>query len=620
MYNSDILFFNTQTASNSGVQVYYGGNRIADIVGPEPFIDISKTYQSNSNNLVETATTTIELTGKIVKTNTSSPSGPNNVSGVIQSIKSLEDLFRNCNYGHFEIKCDSSSLYSVSGVKVTSFNVSKSDNNWTQTADYTIGLEYITSIGPITNVTDKSETWNIEQQDDTFYTIHNTSGAGNSESFGNYNPGTVSPAVNGPNMGVSSSTTLVLPQYRISRKLSAKGIPTPSGTGCLSGTVATDNSNQTYLHAKAWVESQLNIPFSGQNGAGSPYFSGSSSGGGNTSNSVNSLYNHVRTISTDIYNGTYEVNDTWLALPDNIGYIETYNIEKSTSAEFITTVRVAGNLQGLHKSNMSSINNSNSGIFPSGSGLNNQINLDHTKINASTDSSDIPASHTGPANNRYESALSGWLQKIKPILYRRASWSLNTNDRNGSYSTPTNYPNTINPPDNPVYKGERYLNNLPVSTSEGHDPIKGIITYSYEFTNKPQLVDGVLSETINITNDAPADSISETQVLGRYLGPIIQSNGKTSARKSISIDLVLVAPTSIQAYNQQDSSCPVHWNNYIWKRVDEIIQGNRPFHASNGSVYVQSDQETWNPSQGRYTRNVNWAYQQCNASRFYLDH
>jgi hypothetical protein len=143
---------------------------------------------------------------------------------------------------------------------------------------------------------------------------------------------------------------------------------------------------------------------------------------------------------------------------------------------------------------------------------------------------------------------------------------------------------------------------------------------------------GVLSENISVTVDSPVDNTSETQIIGRQLGPIITSNGKTTGRKSISVEVVVVPPSSPRESIQTDPSCPLYRTNPLWQNIDLIIEGHRPFgNRTNalfensvsqpyGTVFTQSDSESWTPSQGRYSRSVTWIFQQCTIDRHHMDH
>lgn len=637
MLNQNLLFSTQNLPPNSGsaVNVYFRNINIGSITGPQPFVSISKTYNKNNNEVVESVNHSIELQGKILSTNKSAieTNGATGFSGIMQSISQLENLF-DCPYGSFEIVCNDQSLYSITGVIVNNLNINNTPDNWTQSADYNIGLEFITQISGMDPVRDMSESWTIEPQEDLSYMNKFYGINGNAEDppgYGAFSPSvgstnSILSAINGPRkMGSASADITVIPQYRISRRLSAKGLNANINIDCENPQNNIDKRNIAFLNAKSWVEKQLKKPFNNEyKNNGLLYFPGSTSG--------TALYNHARTTSIDLYNGTYEVNDTWLAMPEKIGYIETFTIDRSTSEEYVTTVRIAGNIQGLIETPLP-IMDGTSGVLPTGVTSNNPIDLSYTEYDG-VSSSDFGVinNHLAPKSTKYDSAASGWIQKIKPILYRRACLVVNSNDRQSEY-------NDANPniqTTHPNYSTESLLNIIPSATSENHDPHKGTVSYNYEFNNRNRMLgsvyNGVLSENVSITVDNPSDSTSEISVIGRYLGPIIQSNSRTSARKTINIDIVIVPPSTTKESVQTDPSCPLYRNNTLWQTIDRLIEGHRPYgdrtnelfdfspSQQQGVVFSQSDQESWNPTQGRYSRSVSWIFQQCNITRHHMDH
>jgi hypothetical protein len=240
--------------------------------------------------------------------------------------------------------------------------------------------------------------------------------------------------------------------------------------------------------------------------------------------------------------------------------------------------------------------------------------------------------------NKYINAASGWLNDIKPYLYRRAHIALNSPDRNSLYINPAASP--APPPRNPVYSKENILNIIPVSTTEAHDPRKGTINYTYEFNNKFTLISGVLAESININDTGPVDIINEAFVLGRRLGPVLQSLGsKTSSKKDITIEVTVMPPTGLAGFVMTNKECPLWTGGTVYSTISGIIDGLKPFgdrstsifgNLSNetrtggtnniaGQVYVSQDNQTWNPTEGRFSRSISWTYQTCTNARSYLD-
>ena len=170
------------------------------------------------------------------------------------------------------------------------------------------------------------------------------------------------------------------------------------------------------------------------------------------------------------------------------------------------------------------------------------------------------------------------------------------------------------PPGNPAFRQENALNYIPISTSETHDIFNGTVGYNFEYNNIIKIISGVISESYKINTTGPADHIAEVFVLNRPLGPILQNLAtKTSTTKSIEIELVVVPPTSIAGFSFDDSECPVGYNTYIFTKCEEFINAQMPLSTeTTGRIVIKkNDTYGWSPTDGRFTRNVEWLYQPC---------
>lgn len=645
--------------SNKMVSIYYNGSGLHDISGPTPYIDISTSVERNSLGMPEVYNTKITLNGTIVRTGSDSSmtSYGSGIGPVVSGIKGLQTIFSG-DAGILEVFCKSGPssipLIAWTGVRVVSLDFPKSDDNWVFTADYSIVLEHLSSAVSGFSVKSLNDTWNIEPLEDFLYTKTKVNVLQKQEY---HNPELKPQAAteNAPqpqgtqtqnNQGATATANVDLdiisiPQYKISRTVSAVGIPT--GTGQLS-------YNSAYLHARKWVEYRLSQSFN-DNSSGIIRF-----GDTNTTSPLpvsnpiavlkgnGYLYNYLRTTNFSITEGSYEVTETYLAMPTGIGYSEDYTVDMSTDDRYIHTVRVQGEIRGLSLAPLSLMSGESlplvSGVGP------RQIyaNIDLTEATGQfggrpTSTPNIldnilqPSKNTDIHKNKYDNAASGWLYDIKPYLYRRACLAMNSKDRNRGYILPTTQP--MKPPANPTYSTHGALNIIPISTSETHNPRKGSISYSYEYTNKFTMISGVIFENISMEDNAPTDVINEAFVLGRSLGPVLQSLGtKTSSRKQISIEVGVVPPSSLNGFFVQNQECPLFTGGTVYQTITGIIEGFKPFGDRNadifgnafrrvgmeGQVYVSSDNQSWNPNDGRYSRTVSWIYQQCTNAKNYLDH
>jgi len=650
---SDAVEFSAQTTTNKPVSILFNGSGIHTISGPVPLVDISKTYNRTSAGEIESVLNTITLTGKIIRPDITPPP-TSGILTVMNAISGLQALFTKCSTGHLIIKCDNTDMLNVSGVMVKDMSFNKSEDNWVYSADYNITMEYYEpgQAGGFA-VQNTSDSWSIEPLEDyvysSFTTLVNTKPeTHNPQLKPNPIPGGSSTG-GGSNLGgAAGSTTLKIinvPQYRISRRLSAVGLPVSSAVSSATAPCVSGAGNRAYAEARKWVESRLEYTFEGtkvnNNTSGSSGLAHVmvSPSIGNFKDTF--LYNHIRSINFSVTDGSYEVNDTWLAMPTGIKYVEDYSIEASTDEKYVKTVRVQGNIKGLYMSSFEVMKGSGgAGLPPTGAGYLNIVpnsgRLTGSLPGAGNilDLDNTAGSQPTFYSNPYQNASSGWIFDIKPYVYRRASLAVynNIHDRNQNYVSPATNPPP--PPNNPMYCHESLLNAIPVSTTEGHDPRKGTISYSYEFNNKFNLITGVISENITLNETGPTDVFSEAFVIGRQLGPVIQSLGtKTSTRKDLTIEVVVVPPSSIEGLIMTNNQCPLWTGGSVYSRIQGIVDGLKPFGARSntyfgnlqrgqlpGQVYLSQDNHSWNPTEGRYSRSVSWVYQQCSTDKFYLDH
>lgn len=634
------------------VQVQFNGSGVHTVGGPTPFVDISMGVENNSIGLPESTTTKITLTGKIVRPQAADATG-SGISHVLSGIKQLNDLFQPDYMAEFKITCGTagqgsnpSVIYSATGVKVVSVDVSKTNDNWVQTADYTVVLEGYRSLISGYSVKGLSDSWSIESLEDYTYSDFIISNITQKQEYHNPNlkptvpSATTSQPTNtqsggssggqSPNTSSASLNVISIPQFKVTHSVSAIGVP--SGTGNISGLM-----NSTYLNAKQWVEARLQTSLQTTPPTGViSLTSGNSTPPYHLATGY--LYNHMRNTNFSITEGKYEVVDNWIAMPTGIGFIEDFSIDMSTDERYIHTVSVKGEIRGLS--------------------LGGSFGSDHTYVTGQTIAAptitgyggtrshrvpDVMSSDSTASSitaNKYQNALSGWIYDVKPYLYRRACVAMSTSDRNVGYIPPYSVGTPQAAPNNPVYSRHGLLNIIPVATSESHNTRKGIVSYSYDFNNKFTIISGVIAESINVEDSGPTDVIGEAFVLGRALGPVLQNLGtKTSAKKSVTVEVTVVPPSSLKGFFVQNSDCPLWTGGTVYTTITGIIEGLKPFGdrptaffgspnatrsggATNaaGQVFVSADNQTWDPTNGRFVRSVTWTYQQCTTSKSWLDH
>lgn len=659
----EILDFSAQAdipLPDPKVVIEFNGSGIHKIAGPTPLISFNSTYNRSPVGQLESVERKITLEGKIVRSSSRNFSelltpSTTGVQGLVGAHEQLKELFGTCSAGTLAIYCDGQQFFEKHNVKVESIDFS-SDNNFIKVADYTINLSfYETGVFgfAVRNTTDE---WNIEPLEDYLY-IDYTQNVQKKDELHNPHINASVPVTRDQPYTDNTLSIIDVPRYKISRKLSAEGLPPTGATGCTDAGV-----NTAYIEAKNWVESRLVTPFNNslnQNdikNSGLPAFTDTPGYSlfGTSSNTY--LYNHVRSINYSISQGSYAVSESWLAMPTGIRYTEDFDIDVSTDESFIKSVTIKGEIQGLYCKDFDNIIGSGSGLPPNDQ---NYINLDNDVLVDATlgagGAGTFPPIGASDGNNiikknKYENALSGFLYDIKPYLYSRASIGINsiytedwldmtTADPNlqvpisqGGFAT-RDLPGSAPQIRNPTYTKERSLNIIPTSTSEAHNLKKGSLSYSYQFNNKPNIVTGVISSNITVDTTFPNDVFAESFVLGRSLGPVLQDLGTvTTAKKNISIEVSVIPPSEIDGYLMSNPKCPLWESGYIYMTITGIIEslkpyGDRPQHLGysssrlneKGKVFVVNNQENWNPLQGKYSLNLGYVYQPCNVSRGFRD-
>jgi hypothetical protein len=637
--------------STKNVKVSYNSKGIHDVTnGNVPLVSIKENSNVNNNGSLYSSTVNLTLNGKIL----AKPGM--GATGILAAVTGLRSLFfgsgnnqENINQynGLFEIFCGTTPnlAFSATGVRVINLSIDESGDNWTQGADYSVELQYnIPRSYDLNNsgyyVKSTIDSWNIEPLED--YAYYGITGIDpNATMRQEYHNPKLKPtaAVETAPQPVTMSSAgmklkiLNIPQYKVSRKLSAVGLPSHSGA---SGTF------YAYQNAQKWVMDRLR--YTHRASGTSPIHVSLNT------NSTDYLYNHLRTTNFSIYDGSYEINESWLAMPINIGYVEDYTVSVSTEEGHIKTVKIQGEIKGLIKANNNLVSGV-SGIIPTSgtASINlNQIMLakpetsgvsysipDASSVAALLTDNSITSHNTVLKDVKYFNARDGWINDIKPYLFRRANLVMHSTERDRAYinNVPTSRPR----PNNPIYSYERPLNLNPISTSETHDPRKGVINYTYEYTNKFKYFNNTIAESITITDTHPSQAINEAFVLGRRLGPVLQDLGTiTSARKEISLEVIVVPPSSIQGAFMSHNQCPLYIGGELYNGISGMINQLKPFGdrptavfgslgerspltGDQGNLYVASDTHSWEPAAGVYRRNVAWIYQHCTVTEQTLD-
>jgi hypothetical protein len=166
---------------------------------------------------------------------------------------------------------------------------------------------------------------------------------------------------------------------------------------------------------------------------------------------------------------------------------------------------------------------------------------------------------------KYQNALSGWAV-LKPQLPAIAE---------ASFGAP------INPTVQTANVSLNYVN--------------GVIGFNYQYDNRADTpVVGAKQFSLTVTSNRLADVHAEVPVLGRAAGPVLQAVGtSTATKKGVQIEASMGAGT-------YGGSLPTSPN------TDALVATYAP---SATQVFLDENNETFNPYSGRYTRTTAWTYQ-----------
>lgn len=265
-------------------------------------------------------------------------------------------------------------------------------------------------------------------------------------------------------------------------------------------------------------------------------------------------YNHVRTQNANELDGSFSVTESWLVMntgeegiPGDVMEDFTVDSQKSIDND-LTKVSINGRIEGL------------------------------STVDYGTTTGDFSITQS-----KYDAAKSGWNTIKTRLLPRAQSVAQTISSR-------------------PLHSGVK-------TTSIAHNPAKGIISYNYEYNDRPSnCITGALYEDISVVDNYPTDVVASLTVLGRSAGPILQDIG------------TVTAPTrnvNIEAVMSIGSGCTVSalLANKPTTQVERLLCNfEQDLSGTYDQVFLQDDSENWNPKTGRYSRNVKWIYLDCSNS------
>lgn len=142
------------------------------------------------------------------------------------------------------------------------------------------------------------------------------------------------------------------------------------------------------------------------------------------------------------------------------------------------------------------------------------------------------------------------------------------------------------------------LNAIAGSISIGRNPVSGVITYAYEYNNRPSnCIENALSEIISITDIGQGDVFAVIPIPGRAAGPILQDICTvTEKRRQLSIEVIMPLVDSCD-FAEWMAGKP---------DVESIVDAVTP---TGTKVFNSAPTESWVPSSGRFSYSIEWTYE-----------
>jgi len=150
------------------------------------------------------------------------------------------------------------------------------------------------------------------------------------------------------------------------------------------------------------------------------------------------------------------------------------------------------------------------------------------------------------------------------------------------------------------------LNINPLNYSIGYNTNGGSVTYNYTFNDRPyNCVPTAKSEIINITEGNPNDVFSNITILGRAAGPLYQDINTIGQRtREISIEAILPPDTNCLTNGLYTVIAPTGYDAFVSGYESSLI-------GTYAQVFVNSENKTWTPKEGRFTFNKSWTVGGC---------
>lgn len=279
--------------------ITYGSYDFARDCGPIPFLTIKKDIRRLADGSNMGSFYTLSLNGELNKV----PSGTTGYNNVDHLQDLLLSGFKD-DFKEFKVTCDTNILIQQYP-KVNSITLSPTSDNWTQSTDFTIDLEWVGETYSGYSLESATETWDFEfDQSSSYYRWQLPGGTGDNNMY----------------------------LFSLGHNVSAKGLK-------------TDTINSPWEEARRYVSTQL--------GYKSQYVS--NTGVFNLDATTFSGWNHSRVQNIDKLGGSFSVTEKWVVantgFQNNCGnaiedFTATVNYDNQAG---LTSVSLNGTIKGMEE-------------------------------------------------------------------------------------------------------------------------------------------------------------------------------------------------------------------------------------------------------------------------------
>tara|TARA_B100001778_G_scaffold258299_2_gene218546 strand:+ start:22871 stop:24424 length:1554 start_codon:yes stop_codon:yes gene_type:complete len=155
------------------------------------------------------------------------------------------------------------------------------------------------------------------------------------------------------------------------------------------------------------------------------------------------------------------------------------------------------------------------------------------------------------------------------------------------------------------------LNGTPQSFSVADSTVSNAsISYNVSYDNRRNpSISGAITESIQVSDTYPTDVYASIEVMGKRDGPVFQyMNTTTHFERDVSIEVQMdphFIPASTNGGELMSYSPSMNSNQRM--QLNQLINSLSPYGAN--YVMLKSSNESWSPTDGRYSASIGWVYQ-----------